>query len=296
MAEIFCIYHANCSDGVGAAFSAWKHFGTAAKYLPYNYGMPLPEVPEGSVIFCLDFSFKKEVMESDWIKGKTMAILDHHVTAQEDLKGLPEILGNINDELQQGVSSRFDMTKSGAMLAWEYFHPTVMPPLLIEYIQDRDLWKFELIMTREITAYLFSEEQKFEKWLEIETMLETFEGFQSAVAQGTAILRENDKTVKMIARQAFWGEINGHKTIIVNATSTWSDVGHFLLDEKPDAIISASYYRLREGKIKWSLRSRKDFNCAEVAKSFGGGGHAQAAGMVITAEQSASIFGPSNFC
>ena len=37
------LYHANCHDGFGGAFAAWKKFGDAADYVPMRYGMAIPD-------------------------------------------------------------------------------------------------------------------------------------------------------------------------------------------------------------------------------------------------------------
>jgi len=36
--EIVVLYHANCLDGFGAAYAAWKKFGDTADYIPVQYG------------------------------------------------------------------------------------------------------------------------------------------------------------------------------------------------------------------------------------------------------------------
>ena len=44
------------------------------------------------------------------------------------------------------------MSKSGATLAWEFFHPGKEAPKFIQYITDRDLWKWELPYSKEFSA------------------------------------------------------------------------------------------------------------------------------------------------
>ena len=34
------IYHADCTDGFGAAYSAWKQLGNRAEYYPCKHGTP----------------------------------------------------------------------------------------------------------------------------------------------------------------------------------------------------------------------------------------------------------------
>ena len=126
-AKSYVLYHANCFDGMGAAYAAWTQLGDVnVEYIPVQYGSPPPETEAGSNVYIVDFSYSKGTL--DEIKGKSahMIVLDHHKTAAEDLDGYPGAI--------------FDMKRSGAMLAWDYFHPGVHAPLLLDYIQDRDLW------------------------------------------------------------------------------------------------------------------------------------------------------------
>ena len=55
-----------------------------------------------------------------------------------------------------------------------------------------------------------------------------------------------------------------------------------LLEKHADAPFVASYFRREDGLWQFSLRSRKGFDVSEIAKHYGGGGHAQAAGFTLT--------------
>jgi oligoribonuclease NrnB/cAMP/cGMP phosphodiesterase (DHH superfamily) len=76
------------------------------------------------MVYILDFSYDEETLRNLYKKVEVV-VLDHHKTAEKDLKDLS--------------FAKFDMNKSGAMMAWEYFHPEKEVPLMIRYIQDRDL-------------------------------------------------------------------------------------------------------------------------------------------------------------
>lgn len=67
------IYHANCTDGFGAAFAAWLKLGDEAEYIPMDYGevetpedfdMKVSLAAKGNTIYILDFSFPRSVMEA----------------------------------------------------------------------------------------------------------------------------------------------------------------------------------------------------------------------------------------
>ena len=50
------LYHANCNDGFGAAYSAWKLLGNRAEYIACSHGTPPPDIT-GKKVVCLDFSY-----------------------------------------------------------------------------------------------------------------------------------------------------------------------------------------------------------------------------------------------
>src|SRR5690606_32028649 len=60
--------------------------------------------------------------------------------------------------------AEFDMKRSGAGMAWDYFHPGVERPWLFNYLEDRDLWLHKLPHTHEINLALSAYEFNFQIW------------------------------------------------------------------------------------------------------------------------------------
>ena len=173
-----CIYHGNCADGFTAAWAVWKRHGDSVEYHPGVYQQDPPDVTGRNVVM-VDFSYKRPVILAMAAQAEHILILDHHKTAAEDLVDLPE-----------NVEVVFDMDRSGAMIAWEYFHSTP-PPKALEHVQDRDLWRFDLPKTREIQACIFSYPYEFETWDSL--MLE--KSIEELAMQGEAIERKHHKDV-----------------------------------------------------------------------------------------------------
>ena len=69
---------------------------------------------------------------------------------------------------------------------------------------------------------------------------------------------------------------------MVNATGHIDVVGHTMCTHYPEAPFAVVYQDLKEQR-KWSLRSNGDFDVAEFAKIWGGGGHKKAAGFTLNA-------------
>jgi len=253
------LYHGQCTDGFGSAFAAWKKFKDEAEYYPCVYGQPLPEVPAGSDVYMIDFSVGREEMLSllSHCDGN-LTVLDHHKSAEENLRGLESFC-------------TFDMNRSGAMMAWNHFHPGVEPLQLIKYIQDRDLWTKKLAYTEEVHAALSSYPQDFNVWDEFY--------LDNMIKEGKALIRYRKQLVSIICDKSEICELDGHSVALVNATSHWSECGEELLKRYPKCDYAATWY-LDGTAQKWSLRSLPGFDVSVIAKKRGGGGHACASGYV----------------
>lgn len=254
----YVLYHSNCYDGFGAAYAAWKVMGNDAKYIPVSYGAPPPDMPDAALIYIVDFSYFPEVL-LEMSQKAIVTVIDHHKTAEERLKDLK----------MPGGTVIFDMSKSGALLTWEYFHKDKPVPELIKHISDRDLWKFEMPGSKEVHSALVSYPFDFEVWdkFDVEKLKE----------EGVTCERFEKSVVDKICKGVFMRKVDAYTVPVVNTTQSWSEVGHELLQRFPEAPFVASF-TVFDDQIMWSLRSRKDFDVSAIAKKYGGGGHAQAAG------------------
>ena len=262
----YVLYHGKCYDGFGAAFAAWLKLGDKdTKYIPVSYGYPPPDMPDAHDVYILDFSYDEQTLRG--IKDKCIGgvvLLDHHKTAIERI-------GHLTSNDIPGIIVVIDMSKSGALLAWNWFHPGIDTPMLIKYISDRDLWQFKHAGTKYVHRALVSYPMDFELW-------STFLGDTSnLIVEGESLERLYSQLVSNIVNSAWTSELSGYEVPVVNTSIAWSEVGNELLVRYPDAHFAASF-TVFENQIMWSLRSREDFDVSEIAKKFGGGGHKQAAG------------------
>lgn len=290
-----CIYHKGCADGFTAAWAVWRALG-AIDFHPAAYGDAPPDVTGRDVIM-VDFSYKRPVIDAMAATCRTMLILDHHKTAQEDLAGLscPFVRGegwdghmtsvhnafHVLDRDPRAPFAIFDMDRSGAQIAWDFFHPMMPRPALVDHVADRDLWQFRLPDTRAIAAALHSRPFSFEAFDHWEYLLEFSDTRRVVVAEGEAILRVHDQHVASLIRAAKrFMRIGGALVPVVNAPHFMaSDVGNALAQE---ASFGATYFDNAEGKRVFSLRSvLNGADVSRVAAGYGGGGHVHAAGFQV---------------
>lgn len=262
--NIMCIYHKNCTDGFASALAVKVWADKQSKevdFQPAIYGDSPPNV-RGKDLFIVDFSYPRDVLLEIYENANSIVVLDHHKTAKEALAGLDFCI--------------FDMTKSGAVLTWEHLFPNQKIPLLLLYIQDRDLWNWELEQSREISASLQAMDMDFDVW---EQYLNN-DQIPELVVKGEAILEYQQKKVKKIAHEYVpLIDICGYKVPCVNTTHLISEIGNELSKGYAFAVM---YFETANDRI-YSLRSAENgIDVSEIAKKFGGGGHFHAAGFKVT--------------
>ena len=285
------LYHANCADGFGAAFAAWLKLGDDAEYVACSYGKQADTFLETYLgrlterdIYILDFSFSKPIMKYLISENKQVIWLDHHKSAFEMWCDEEQTYTKHEDKYHTII---LDNNKSGAYLAWEFFHPGTEVPMLIKHIDDRDRWVFKIPGTKEFNAALRSYEPwSFEQWSEL---LNNWDGFEFRT-EGTAILRAHDQNVQSVvkgsARQCTLWVTDPAYRVIDRGLATncpphlTSDVGHELAIQS--GTFGLCWTLSQEGLIaKCSLRSNGDYDVSTIAKAFGGGGHRNAAGFEV---------------
>jgi oligoribonuclease NrnB/cAMP/cGMP phosphodiesterase (DHH superfamily) len=273
------LYHAGCWDGFCAAWVARKAIGDI-EAIPVNYGEPPPIDVCGRDVYILDFSYPRDVMKTIVGQSAFVCCLDHHKTAQDALAGLA-------DEVAGGKADciiRFDMDKSGGRLAWEYFFeqrhaPAQTEPMsrpwLVDYTEDRDLWRHALPGSKFVNAFIRSFPLTFECWDEFEKIRRLTTSWDAMLVGGESIVRREKQIVDSHVNFAYEMELAGHKIRAVNATVLSSEIAGELAKGQP---FGACYFDQEKDRV-WSLRSEASgVDVSAVAKQFGGGGHKNAAG------------------
>lgn len=287
------IYHGGCDDGFGAAWVFWDNSHLAATTnLEFFAGKHGEEPPyalcKGRHVIMVDFSYKRDKIEELQRFAKTIIILDHHKSAELELKGLPNIPKDWDPEKYYDTEgfhptyARFDMHKSGAMLAWEFVNPNVDPFALILRIEDNDLWRtprrYEDSVI--IQAALRSYPQDFRMW----DVFMSEDGFEKLSQEGIAIRRYIEQKCAEIVQHAYLVALTGEIIPIVNCPYAWASEVAGALAENHEVGIGCAFFIRADRKVQFSLRSRGSANVREIAQKFSGGGHDKAAGFELSVE------------
>jgi len=262
--KILVVFHGDCTDGWTAAWAAWKKFGDSAEYVPATYRpTDVFDVDEREV-YILDYCPTRIELQGYARRAAPLLVIDHHQSAEERCVGLDYCL--------------FDMKRSGAGMAWDYFHPGVKRPLIVDYVEDRDIWRWALADSKIVSSALFSYSMdSFENWSELALRVEN--NLPEILLEGKAVNRAESIAITGVKRNVRLMAFAGHQDVpVVNTTGT--NISEVLNQLSAPGYFAASWFQRANGTFKYSLRSKGDFDVAKLAERFGGGGHKNASAFV----------------
>lgn len=276
-------YHANCNDGLVAAVivhqlsKGWRQPPT---FTAVQYGQDPPPCTDDDMVLIVDFSYKKEVLDMLTDRGVAWFVIDHHKTAAEELRSFTR------DYVW------FEQEYSGAHMTWSYINPEDPHPKLVQYVQDRDLWRFDLPDSQPINAVLRTQPKHFSVWEELMLELEIRTYRKEMAKTGQILLNAQNDIVSSIAWKAVPILLAGEPVWAVNASVYFSEIAHSIAERRaPEGCVCGAVYFLRDdGKMQFSLRSMDGVDCSHIARHYGGGGHAQACGFEIPPRDFLDIF------
>lgn len=275
--SMIVLYHANCPDGLASAWTARRHFGDDADYIPIKRGEAFPLIQnkidkeiselEDKEIYLLDFSFSKEENKSIESKTKKFVIIDHHISSKE--------------EVESATNHVFDLDHSGCYLAWQYFYPDEPVPLLLQYISEGDIFKFRLADHESYMPAIYGREYSFENIDILNDMMNSDSGRERLKEQSILLKNYEKKILAAALDSVHMITLDGVTMPAVNVClpiDERSILLHLMYTIQPPIAMS---YRWDDGEWKVSLRSNGDFDCNTIATKYGGGGHRASAGFAI---------------
>lgn len=254
-------------DGFTSAWIVKKICNNEVEFHGGVHSLPPPDIKSRDVIM-VDFCYPADQLLQISNDANSVLILDHHKTA---LMAYECVLPLV----KHNTTAIFDITKSGAMIAWEYFFPNQDPPDFVKYVQDADLWLFQLPNSKEVLMNTASYDYDFDVWSSLLT-----QPIDQMVSDGKAILRKHLKDVgELSSVTKRMMTIGGHVVPVMNMPYTLvSDAANKASVNFPFA---ACYWDTPNGRV-FGLRSQSDgVDVSTIAEIYGGGGHKHASGFRI---------------
>lgn len=266
--QIVVLYHKKCPDGFGAAYAAWKKFGDMAEYIPVGYGDSLVPGLEGREVFMLDFCYELpgEIERISKI-AKRFVILDHHESSETRVKLAPEFV--------------YDPLRSGATIAWSYFHPNTPVPKLLLHLEDGDLYRYRLPETRDIFSHLIVQPDDFEVWDGMVVALED-DAKRPALLRRAAVSNKFFEAFAELsveaAKKVRFEDYECYFATTLPSITMRSYVAARLYEKLPPIALVVSAHPDGFGV---SIRSDGSVDVAKIAAKYHGGGHPGSAGFFI---------------
>ena len=297
------ITHSADLDGVGSVLTVLfcqTILDNIIEVIGLNYGKEVEEfdieVLRGKDVLITDFSFNRETTEKIAEIANSLLVIDHHASAEKELIGLDYVI--------------IDKTHSAAKLVFQHLrgYKYLFPDILVDvinYIEDRDIWKWELDNSKEINAFLYLKELEIfrtkedrsdiSKYHDFLVMVLSFTTIQDLVVQGRLLETKSNLDVMKIVnsncpnyREFSRGDKgvtniyddNGIAVSVpcINNATEVSKVGNVLATK---ALCSIQYF-IKGKECIVSLRSTEGgLDVSKLAKVFGGGGHSRASSFRI---------------
>jgi oligoribonuclease NrnB/cAMP/cGMP phosphodiesterase (DHH superfamily) len=261
--RIVVLYHGNCPDGFGGAYAAWKKFGDTAEYYALSRTSPGPDALHDALVYFIDFCYPQELMDEYVSQAKHLVMLDHHEGVEDVARSMPEYV--------------YDSNRSGASIAWEYFHPGQPMPKLLQYVEDDDLFRFAIPDTKAVISYLAVQPHTFEVWDAIATDLQNAEHSSKLMEKLHAYREYFDLLVEYTASRAKPVLFEGHEVYLVTVNPLKpfvSAVGSVLHKKYPPFALMAHAF---PGGMRISMRGNDSIDLTKIAQKYGGNGHPNSA-------------------
>lgn len=290
--DVYVIYHGGCRDGFTAAWTVYHLFclipiphKVTVHLIPENHGFRatkklLEDIKAGEVLpaessllfadICphgQNGKYLHDLRNAGWI---VFNIIDHHKTTIDEFGEWPEFL--------------WDLKESGASLAWSTLQlPSITGnpmPELHKLVRSLDIHRKDYPHEDELGLATELIQRKLNPWNELFVVMEDATARQALIEQGTLLKTYRSKLLSTILRAArpYKVKLDGQLGLACNSPvfSTML-AGAVFRKRLTKMLISYSF----NGEFFYlSLRSTDDGpDCQAIAKKYGGGGHARAAGL-----------------
>jgi oligoribonuclease NrnB/cAMP/cGMP phosphodiesterase (DHH superfamily) len=227
----------------------------------------LEAATQASHVYFLDCEIGHECFLS---AGHKITIIDHHIGAYEELT-------KVSTESDK-LTYVFNNEKSGASLSWEFFFPGEEMPMLIQYIEDADLWRLQYgevtIGARTYCSLYWNNPGEMGKLLEVP--------IEQILEKGKTLYDFTEATIRnsLIHIQPLPLTVGPHTVHAYNVTMFQSMVGNQFSKEKNSVVV---LYTVEGDIVRTSIRSCEGQSptALDIAKLLGGGGHTHASGAEV---------------
>lgn len=257
------VFYDNDHDGFGAAWVAWRVFGSKALYILGKRDVTSSQLcafgATNAIVYFLDFCPNNKALQFAQRVAHRVIVIDHHETVADIVKSLS--------------GSVYSLKHSACVLTWKYFYKSKRVPRILRHIEDVDLWKWKMPGTRELLASL-SWRFDFRHWDVLARIIENPGARKQHVKTGKAMLVYEEEILERMSEEADRVLLGGCLAFAVNGPRHFNSLlGSYLLHLDKHIHVGIVFYFVERCKyIRFSLRSDGRVDVGRLAEKFGGGG------------------------
>ena len=273
MSSTICFHH-NDEDGRASGAIVRYALGDDVQLFETDYDgkeIPWEAVLKASLVIVVDFSFPKQDMQT-MAAGRNFIWIDHHKSALTEL-----------EDVSRKWHGTRDLNNAACVLTWKYFFPSRPVPRAITLIGDRDTWRWVEADTGAFTEGLYVRDTRAENDTLWPLLFEENPTLMVEITTEGQRLREIrlGEVEEQIKRGGFEVIFEGHRTLVINAHGN-GDLGQRGRDLGFE-IIYCYIDQMQQDVLTTvvTLFSRQA-DVSAIARQYGGGGHANAAGFSFT--------------
>lgn len=269
------MYHSPCSDGLAAASCVynWLSEPEHTLFIGINPNSPPDVEITNKSVLVLDTAFSKSVVDEYINKCSTFVIIDHHKSFYNELKGTKNYIYNVE--------------KSACQMTWDIFYKTPRP-LWIDYIGDRDLWKWSMEDSKPFTQYLYTNfPLTLETYNELFILLKDEQNINTFINKGKKQLEHDKIPIQLLCDNSVVCIFDKKYTVLLCESTIYrSEIGNILCKKNNVDFAMIWNYCVKRREFIISLRGdeNKNYDMSEISKIYGGGGHELAAGFTYSGD------------
>lgn len=271
---MICIHHNKDLDGYSSGAIIKKKYPNCT-LIGWDYGNPIPKVPQGEEIIMIDISFPIDEMKKLG-EGRQLTLIDHHISFKKEYDERVDCWDKFLYIYKAGVAA--------CEIGWKFCFPEFDIPVAITLLGEYDTWRnsdkgrweneilpFQFAMRTECTS-----PETFDSWL-LSCDYYSDKAIVDRIKIGKAILKyQQGQDMLACERASFEANLDGHKGIFLNQGAFSSETLKTVFNPEKHQIMVGFQFNGRFWNV--SLRSIGDIDVSIIAKSRGGGGHKNAAG------------------
>lgn len=284
---LYCIYHSRDLDGWMSAAIVMKwweeHLGNLSselKLIGWDYGDPIPVLGEGIPVIMADVSFPMKDMEALAQSSGGLTWIDHHKSAIVDyINYITEDF--MKTELPGSIDGQLELV-GACELTWRHLFPDQNMPEIVRLLGCYDSFRHKGMEESDMVFdFQYAARAYMENPRDCYNALQIGDQFHKGWAEiGRGILLYLNVEAKSIYKKRMDFERDGKKIAVINR-ERFNPSSHDIPYHEDGYDYFMCYSRMGDGRWTVSLYNENgDVDVSVIAKEFGGGGHARAAGFV----------------